>query len=379
MKKIFVVLATLLVAAAVLAACAQSSDVGSLSNTQAQTEAPKTNGAVGTILLSVNPEIEIEYDDQGLVVAVNGVNADGKALLANCTDYKGKTCAQVVTELVGKIYKSGEFELEMNGHAKNIVIKLEEGSAYPSEAFLDQVAQSVQAAVTANGSQSEALVVEQKDLDEKGRIGIEKAKEIVLAQLGLTEAEFTEKKYELDDGVYELEFTANGIEYEYEVDAYTGKILEADYERNDDWNKQDTPVQPAKVTLEQAKELVFTKLGITEADVKYAKYDLDDGKYEIEFHYNGAEHEFEVDANTGTIVETDLDDHRPSTQAITLEEAKATVFAHLGITEDQVTQAEYDYDDGKYEMEFIYNGMEYDVEVDAATGKILEIDKEYDD
>ncbi len=379
MKKIFVVLATLLVAAAVLAACAQSSNVGSLSNTQAQTEAPKTNGAVGTILLSVNPEIEIEYDDQGLVVAVNGVNADGKALLANYTDYKGKTCAQVVTELVGKIYKSGEFELEMNGHAKNIVIKLEEGSAYPSEAFLDQVAQSVQAAVTANGSQSEALVVEQKDLDEKGRIGIEKAKEIVLAQLGLTEAEFTEKKYELDDGVYELEFIANGIEYEYEVDAYTGKILEADYERNDDWNKQDTPVQPTKVTLEQAKELVFTKLGITEADVKYAKYDLDDGKYEIEFHYNGAEYEFEVDATTGTIVETNVDDHRSSTQAITLEEAKAIVFAHLSITEDQVTQAEYDYDDGKYEMEFIYNGMEYDVEVDAATGKILEIDKEYDD
>ena len=39
-------------------------------------------------------------------------------------------------------------------------------------------------------------------------------------------ADFTEREYELDDGVYELEFTANGVEYEYEVNAFNGKVLE---------------------------------------------------------------------------------------------------------------------------------------------------------
>jgi uncharacterized membrane protein YkoI len=63
------------------------------------------------------------------------------------------------------------------------------------------------------------MVVGAEDLDLQGRIGAEKAREIVLTQLGLTQADFTDGEYELDDGVYELEFTADGVEYEYEVDA----------------------------------------------------------------------------------------------------------------------------------------------------------------
>ena len=78
-------------------------------------------------------------------------------------------------------------------------------------------------------------------LDDAGLNGIDAAKEIVLGQLGIDSAtaKFNDHEYELDDGVYELEFVAGGVEYDYEVDARTGKVLEADFERNDDWDDRE--------------------------------------------------------------------------------------------------------------------------------------------
>lgn len=63
-------------------------------------------------------------------------------------------------------------------------------------------------------------------------IGEEKAKEIVLVHAGVTADEIT--RYTLhrdrDDGkdVYEIEFWRGNIEYDYEIDAKTGEILQFD-------------------------------------------------------------------------------------------------------------------------------------------------------
>ena len=208
----------------------------------AGTSAPadaKAAGMTGTILLSVNPEIEVEYDDNGIVLEIEGINDDGKTVVSGYEDYKGKECAEVVNALVQKIYEGGYFDKQLDGHVKNIVVKLEDGSYYPDDGFLEAVADGVRKAVNDCGIKSNAVVVDDDDLDEQGRIGMEKARELALTQMGLTEAVFSEGEYELDDGVYEFEFTANGIEYEYEVDAVTGKVLKADHENNDDWDAWD--------------------------------------------------------------------------------------------------------------------------------------------
>lgn len=70
-------------------------------------------------------------------------------------------------------------------------------------------------------------------------LSLERAKELVLAQLGLESGSFLDHEYDLEDGVYELVVTVNGVQYEFEVDAYTGEILEADIEGNDDWDDMD--------------------------------------------------------------------------------------------------------------------------------------------
>ena len=192
--------------------------------------------AVGTVLLSVNPEIEVEYDKSGLVLEIEGLNKDGKTVVKDVKDYQGKDCRTVVNELVREIYDDGYFEKTVDGHTKNIVLKLEEGSVYVSDEFLQDVADGVRETVQECGIDAKTMTVSEGDLDDAGHIGQNKAKELVLAQLGLESASFRDHEYELDDGVYEFEFTAGGVEYEYEVDARTGKVLEADIDGNDDWD-----------------------------------------------------------------------------------------------------------------------------------------------
>ncbi len=62
------------------------------------------------------------------------------------------------------------------------------------------------------------------------KISSEKAKEIALKHAGISKnnARFTKIKMDIDDGilVYELEFYVNNREYEYNIDANTGAIIE---------------------------------------------------------------------------------------------------------------------------------------------------------
>ena len=81
-------------------------------------------------------------------------------------------------------------------------------------------------------------VQENKDGEGTGKISKTEAKEIALRDAGLSENDVTITKcrIDFDDGVekYEVEFrTADGYEYEYEIDVETGKILDKDVELDD--------------------------------------------------------------------------------------------------------------------------------------------------
>lgn len=68
-------------------------------------------------------------------------------------------------------------------------------------------------------------------------IGVNQAKAIALSHAGVSENQITFQKAKLEDennrAEYDVEFYANGIEYEYEIDAISGDILEFDSEYED--------------------------------------------------------------------------------------------------------------------------------------------------
>ena len=201
-----------------------------------------TNAAAGVLLLSVNPEIELAYDQAGNTLSLTGQNDDGVAVLTDYNGYQGKPADDVIQELIDRIYEGGYFEGTVDGHPKNLVLKLENGSQYPSDDFLNTIAADAKSTLEARQVSSQTFTVDQDDYDdryrEQGYINAQTAEDILATQLQRNDLQFVQKDYDIDDGTYEIEFVLDGVEYEYEVNASTGKVLEVDRERhnaNDDW------------------------------------------------------------------------------------------------------------------------------------------------
>ncbi|MCD7947144.1 MAG: PepSY domain-containing protein [Oscillospiraceae bacterium] len=165
-------------------------------------------------------------------------------------------------------------------------------------------------------------------------LGTDVVKEIALADAGLSAAAttFYEVSLDTDDGqmVYELEFVSAGTEYEYEIDATTGAILQKEQKGNN--IKVQAPAAsaaPATATtapastpavtavssligLEAAKDIALKDAGLSASEVTFskAKQDEEDGVqvYELEFRVGKIKYEYEINAVTGAILKAELDD-----------------------------------------------------------------------
>ncbi len=267
-----------------------------------------------------------------------------------------------------------------------------------------------------------------------------KAKAIALQHAGLKESEvkFVNGYISYDDGraEYEIEFWKDNKEYDYEIDAITGKILSYDYdiesysisskreqinsnpyipqEKKDLINskldiKESMIQQTATgntannyITKSKAKAIALQHAGLKESDVTfvngYLSYDDGRAEYEIEFWKDNKEYDYEIDAITGNILSYDYDiesyvipsigvQASMSTQEgknnyITESKAKAIALQHAGLNESEVRikKVKFDYDDGRaeYEVEFRKGRMEYEYIIDAVNGTILEFDMDND-
>lgn len=148
---------------------------------------------------------------------------------------------------------------------------------------------------------------------------------IALKHAGVSESAINEYEVDLDkdDGktIYEIEFKTSDTEYDYEIDAYTGKVLKHESESRGTkaTSKNNTTPIPTKaptnyIGKDKAKEIAFKHAKVDAGKVKDLdiELDTDDGraKYEIDFKVGNTEYEYEVDAKTGDIIksETDWDD-----------------------------------------------------------------------
>ncbi len=148
---------------------------------------------------------------------------------------------------------------------------------------------------------------------DKNHIGIEKAKEIALenAKIKKADAVFKKAYYDSDDLVahYDIKFVANGYEYEYEINAANGAILEKDIEKEPVREQVSQVPEKELISKEKAKEIALSHAKVDSAKVKAVKVELDRddliAHYEVEFVEGKYEYEYEINAESGKVIAYD--------------------------------------------------------------------------
>ncbi len=245
-----------------------------------------------TIGIDVNPSITVTVNKKEKVLDVTANNDDARIILEGM-DLAGSDINVAINALIGSMVKNGYID-EL---ANSILISVDNPNSAESEALRQKIVDELNAFINSgnnisvvsqsitSSSDKEALansygisvgkleLIEKliaknnlytyedlKDLSinelnlllgsttenvttsgtasDKSYIGRDKALEIALSDAGVSDPTWSEVEMDYDDGfmTYEVEFTYNNREYDYEINAITGDILESNREYDDDAN-----------------------------------------------------------------------------------------------------------------------------------------------
>lgn len=336
----------------------------------------QANAVASVVSLDVNPSIELKLSRSEKVLACVPLNDDATTVLADMgggADLEGAKLDVAVNAIVGSLVRNGYLE----SISSAIMISVEDKDTARAEKLQRELTSTVDGVLQTNDAKASVLtqtltqdaereqqarennistgkaalvnsvlainpelkfdalaklsVEELKDLAEAGSpampIGKNKAMDIAAAEFGKAysaEMLHSEVDPELDESPahYEVEITnQSGEEITYKIDAYSGAVIAVEREAADDDNaSEEQLVKPAQPETVQ--------------DIGHAK------ATSIALNHAG------VDANTIYDINTELD-------------------VENGII--------------VYEVEFKSGNIEYDYEIDAATGAILRHETELDD
>lgn len=158
------------------------------------------------------------------------------------------------------------------------------------------------------------------------------AEEIALEQVsGAAKENITKSEMDRDDGGidYDIEIVYDGYEYDFEISAADGRILDqsrepADYHDSNDGEVQGTAEEGIyeenhhedshnsndSISKSKAESIALGQVkGADRGDIIKSEKDYDDGRmeYDIEILHGGYEYEFEIDGATGEILSKDVE------------------------------------------------------------------------
>ncbi len=208
-------------------------------------------------------------------------------------------------------------------------------------------------------------------------INSDKAIALALSDAGVDSASAKNLHYETDYEkgvlVYDVEFEADGKEYEYELRASDGKIMEKSVKKISLAKAKKNATVSA--TLKQLKS-VANKAASKQKETKANTTSASKSTTKKTTSSSSASKTTSASKSSGTKTSTS------SGSYIGVDKAKSIALKHAGKSASSVsfTKAKLDKDDGKvvYEIEFRSGRTEYEYDIDAYSGKILEYDIDRD-
>ena len=287
-KKLFAVLgsAVMVLSVALIAGCSADKPVEENATVnQAQASAPTVKRSN---LASVSPDDAID-----IVLNHAGVSRENAVMFG----------APSLDEENGKAHYDIEFGY--NGFEYDYEVAVADGSVLKAEKEPEKVKASEKESIPAK---PEPVSRENNN----GYISVEAAKQKALDDAGVKaeDAVFLKAYYDSDDIIshYDVKFEANGYEYEYEVKASDGTVLEKDVDKNRK-PVNSVSVSDEYISADKAKSIAFEHASVKAADVKFSKAELDRDDlivhYDVEFVSGKFEYEYEINAESGKVIAFD--------------------------------------------------------------------------
>lgn len=338
----------------------------------------QVNAVASVVSLDVNPSIELKVNRSEKVLVCTPLNEDAKAILAdmgNGADLKGAKLDVAVNAIVGSLVRNGY----LDSISSAIMISVEDKDAARAEKLQRELTSAVDGVLQTSEAKAAVLtqtltqdavreqqarennistgkaalvnrvlalnatlkfdalaklsVEELKDLAEAGApampIGMDAARTAAEQYAGTTAVDSVtaEVDPELDESPahYEVELHTAWGEFEYLVDAYTGKVLSgqknlltAASTPNETTKPSDQKPDPSGTAQDighaKAKSIALNHAGVSENEAYDMEIELDDEDgtlvYEVEFKSGGMEYSYEINAASGAILkhEAEIDD-----------------------------------------------------------------------
>ena len=333
----------------------------------------QANAVASVVSLDVNPSIELKVNSNEKVLVCTPLNDDAKAILAdmsNGADLKGAKLDVAVNAIVGSLVRNGY----LDSISSAIMISVEDKNADRAQKLQQELASAVDVALQTGESKASVLtqtVQQNAELDQQARensistgkaalvnrvlainpalkfdalakLSVEELKDLAEAgapamPIGKDAAAYAAEQYagttaldsvtaevdsELDEfpAHYEVELHTAWGEFEYLVDAYTGKVLSGQKDllatapAGDEAAKPTAPSGGADIGHAKAKSIALNHAGVSENEAYDMEIELDDEDgtlvYEVEFKAGNMEYSYEINAATGATLkhEAEIDD-----------------------------------------------------------------------
>ena len=335
----------------------------------------QANAVASVVSLDVNPSIELRVNRDEKVLSCTPLNEDAKEILEDMgggADLKGAKLDVAVNAIVGSLVRKGY----LSEISSAIMISVEDKDSTRAEKLQRELTSAVDGVLRTNESKAAVLtqtVTQDAELERQARensistgkaalvnrilalnsslrfdalakLSVGELKDLAEAgapamPIGRDAAAYAAEQYagtaaldsvtaevdpEFDESPahYEVELQTAWGEFEYLVDAYTGKVLSGQKDLPTTVSAQNEAAKPSgqkpapsgtaqDIGYAKAKSIALNHAGVSESKAYDMDIELDeeDGKlvYEVEFKSGGMEYDYEIDAATGTILQQEAE------------------------------------------------------------------------